>query len=474
MSAHSQSRPSQSRPCCPGIFTLTFALLSVAFPCGCRSLAGPPSPLGLLGKPASGGQQGTVADSKTSNPTIRQVSAESSQGISSATPSSNENGDLVSKTVEDASLSAKSKRTAKTITNFMTGREQENRNRAKDLYQAGDALFRQGSKESATARKKTFTKAAKSFRKSAEAAPESAIEQDAMFMQAESLFFADSLTDAAEVYQELQKNHPRNRHNDRIAARLFSISRYWIDTVKSSKKSWSPINLTDASRPRVDTDGHAIRVLDQIRYDDPTGRLADDATMAAAAEYIRQEKFEEADEFLTDLRETFTDSEHLFLAHLLGIRTKLSIYGGPRYSGLVLEEAEKLVKQTRTRFPDKMSNPKYAKMVARAASEIAFHRAERLAYRAEYREKRKEYRSAAFYYQRLLEEYGDTPHAEKARERLSQIQELPAVPTPRLSFLKTVFPDSRSSDPLEMAGPGAEDGSDADENSGTNSGTLLR
>ena len=140
--------------------------------------------------------------------------------------------------------------------------------------------------------------------------------------------------------------------------------------------------------------------------------------MAAAAEYIRQEKFVEADEFLTDLRETFSDSEHLFLAHLLGIRTKLRIYGGPRYSNLVLDEADKLIKQTRTRFPDKLAEPKYSEMIARAAAEINFHKADRIAYRAEYREKREEYGAAAFYYQRLLEQFGDTPHAEKARKRL--------------------------------------------------------
>ncbi|MDA8744984.1 hypothetical protein N9N28_10165 [Rubripirellula amarantea] len=359
---------------------------------------------------------------------------------------------------------AKSQKRARSVINFVTGKEQEDREQAKRYYQAGDQLFRQASSEPAEQRKKTFEKAAKQFRKSCEAAPKTAIEQDALFMQAESLFFADHLMDATEVYQTLQKEHPRNRHNDQVAARLFSISRYWIETAKADEGNWSPINLTDASKPRLDTDGHAIRVLDNIRYDDPTGRLADDATMAAAAEYIRQEKFEEADEFLTDLRETFSDSEHLFLAHLLGIRTKLEVYAGPRYSGLVLEEAEKLVNQTRTRFPDKMADPKYAEMVARAAAEIAFHKAERLAYRADFREKKKEYGAARFYYQKLLEEHGDTPHAETARKRLAEIETLPAIPTQRLSWLTTVFPDSNASDPLEMS-TGAS--SDAQESSGT-------
>ena len=123
--------------------------------------------------------------------------------------------------------------------------------------------------------------------------------------------------------------------------------------------------------------------------------------MAAAAEYIRQKKFEDADEFLTDLRETFSDSDHLFLAHLLGIRTKLEVYAGPRYSGLVLEEAEKLVRQTRQRFPGKLQEKKYADMVARAAAEITYLRAQRLAYRADFREKKKEYGAARKYYQKL-------------------------------------------------------------------------
>lgn len=279
-------------------------------------------------------------------------------------------------------------------------------------------------------------------------------------MRAESYFFADQLTMATDTYQKLMKEFPRNRHNDRVAARLFSVTGYWLETVKANEKSWIPLNLTDSSRPRVDTDGHAIRVLDQIRYDDPTGRLADDATMAAAAEYIRQRKFNQADEFLTDLRETFADSEHLFSAHMLGIQCKIEIYAGPDYSGLILDEAEKLVRQTRTRYPEKLNGTEYGEMVARAANTIAFHRAESLIKKASFREKRKEYRAAATYYQDLLQNYADTPQADIARERLAQIDELPAVPTQRLAWLTTIFPESKPRNPLKMDLPSDDASSD--------------
>ncbi|QDT03460.1 hypothetical protein K227x_18440 [Rubripirellula lacrimiformis] len=405
---------------------------------GCRSMAGP---FGSGDADPYGDNYGTVADGTPSadNP-IAQVSGEEIADASNPVANA------------DGSLTQKTKQTAKSVTNLITGREQEDRERAKVFYKEGDRLFRTAKDQEKTERKKTFAQAAKQFRKSTEAAPGSALEQDALFMQAESLFFSDQLTQARDAYERLQKDFPRNRFNDQVAARLFSISRYWIDTVKADEDSWFTLNLTDPSRPRLDTDGHAIRVLDQIRYDDPTGRLADDATMAAAAEYIRQSKFEEADEFLMDLRETFPDSEHLFLAHLLGLRCKLEIYAGPHYSELVLEEAETLVRQTRQRFPDKMADPKYGDMVARAAAEIAYHRAERLATKASFREKRKEYRAAAIYYQKLLDGYGDTPQAEIARKRLPQIQQLPAVPTQRLGWLTNIFPESRPKNPLKLQG----------------------
>jgi outer membrane protein assembly factor BamD (BamD/ComL family) len=356
----------------------------------------------------------------------------------------------------EQSISEKTKRGAKSMMNFITLKEQEDLDRAKALYQQGDQLFRRAQSQPAAEAKATFAESAKLFERAGEAAPKTALEQDALFMQGESLFFADRLTAAADVYQKLQKEYPRNRHIDRVAARLFAISQYWVDVAKTQEGKWFTLNLMDAKRPRLDVDGHAIRVLDQIRFDDPTGRLADDATMAAAAEYIRQKKFVEADEFLTDLRETFADSEHLFHAHLLGIKCKLEAYAGPAYSGLVLDEAEKLVKQTRQRFPDKLSEPQYAEMVDRAAAEIARHRADRLAFRAKYNEDRRNYGASRYYYNELLKQFNNTPHADQARTRLAQIESYPAIPETRLSWLTTIFPDSRAKDPLEMTDGTAE------------------
>ncbi len=266
-------------------------------------------------------------------------------------------------------------------------------------------------------------------------------------MAAESYFFADYLTKAEKAYGILQKKFPNSRHNDRAAARQFAIAQYWVETEKAGG-SFLPFNLVDRKRPFFDIDGHAIRVLDQIRFDDPTGKLADDATMAAAMEHLRQKNYLEADEFFTDLRETFTDSEHLFNAHLLGIRCKMDLYAGPKYSRLVLDEAETLIAQTRKRFPDRLKDPEVRDVIARASAEVSYRQAERLAVRADYREKRSEYGAARQYYQELLAEHDDTPYAKTARDRLAVISDYPEVPPQRLAWLIKVFPPGKRAKPL--------------------------
>ena len=427
------------------ITLLSIIALGTCFNAGCRTLL---TQSGLFPESTpenSVSQADRVATEEDKNP-ITQVSGETP--LSASPP-------LTAQPTEP-SLESKTAKATEQLFNFVWRREPVDNQRAGELYREADKLFQLASSKQQDERIDTFSKAARRFASAAEASPGTALEQDALFMQGESLFFAENYRSATEIYQTLQKDFPRNRHIDRVASRLFSISDYWIGTAVSGEDNWFKVNLTDGKRPRFDADGHAIRVLDQIRFDDPTGRLADDATMRAASEYLRQEKYTEADEFLTDLRESFPDSEHLFLAHMLGIQCKLEMYAGPAYSGLVLEEADKLVQQTRERFPLEMKSKTNSESIAKAATEIAFHRAGRYAYRAQYRERQKKYGAARVYYNLLLKEYPNTPQAETARTRLAEIEKYPDVPKQRLSWLQKVFPDQEKSSPLKTIQPSTD------------------
>ncbi|QEG40340.1 tetratricopeptide repeat protein [Roseimaritima ulvae] len=352
---------------------------------------------------------------------------------------------------EETGIRAATERSTNRMISYMTGREPENREKAKLLYREADQVFAAAANLPREQAKKEYEKAAKLFVRAGEAHRGSALEQDALLMAGESYFFADQLTDAEEMFSKLQKEHPRNRHNDRAAARLFEISQYWIETEKAGDRSWMPVNFFDPSRPFFDVDGHAIRVLDNIRYNDPTGVLSDDATMAAGVEKMRQGKYQDADEFFTDLRETFPDSEHQFNAHIMGLRCKLLIYAGPSYSGIMLDEAEKLLRQTRRRFPDRMNDPQLSDELAKIAAEIDFKKAEKLDYRGRYRERRKEYGAARVYYQEVLEKHPNTPFAAQARERLAAFSDLPDLPPKRFAWLSDAFPNERRSKPLILS-----------------------
>ena len=84
-------------------------------------------------------------------------------------------------------------------------------------YAEGDRLFRE----------KEYKAAAEKFEAAIERGPHSPIEQDAMFMLAESYFFDDRYIKARDAYDALVKEHPNTRYLDTVIDREWKIARYW-------------------------------------------------------------------------------------------------------------------------------------------------------------------------------------------------------------------------------------------------------
>ena len=174
--------------------------------------------------------------------------------------------------------------------------------------------------------------------------------------------------------------------------------------------------------------------------------LADDATLSLGNENFTRGKFLKADEYYSDLRKAYPSSEHQFSAHFLGLKAKLNSYSGPAYSGAPLDEAEKIIKQMRRAFPQECERER--EYIERAAAEIRFKKAERLAFLAEYYDRRAEYRAARHHYERIATDYPDTPLAAKAQERAGQIAGLPPVPPQRAQWLVDLLPETDKVKPL--------------------------
>ena len=204
----------------------------------------------------------------------------------------------------------------------------------------GDARFRQ----------KEYAKAADKYRVAYKRWPDSPLEEEAIFKAAESSFFADRYPRADDDYSLLVKKFPSTQYLSLVVIRRFSIGRYW-EQYDQAHPHW-PItaNWTNKTVPRFDTGGHALRVYDGIRLQDPTGPLADDAVMAAANALFVKGHWEDADYHYGLLRSEFPKSEHQFNAHLVGLQCKLKRYQGPGYEAAPLDEAEELATQLLTQF----------------------------------------------------------------------------------------------------------------------------
>lgn len=328
---------------------------------------------------------------------------------------------------------------------------------ARDLYTKAQAAYEEARNLTGQARSEKFTAAAELYTAAADRWPKTQLEQDALFMAAESYFFADAYVEANRKYEGLIKKFPNTRHMDVVEARRFLIAKYWIVSNDKDPQQIYEINFTDPERPWADIRGNALRVLEKIRTDDPTGKLADDATLAAAMEHFSKNEWEKSCVYYEDLIKAYPASEHQFNAHFYGLKAKLNSYRGAAYAGDSLDAGEKLVKQMRRQFPEESAQER--EFLDRSYAEIRYKKAERNWKMAEYYDSRGEYGGAKFYYDVILREYDDTPFAARADQRQKQIADKPNIPPQYLSWLVSLFPESDELKPIlqkAMVKPGEE------------------
>ena len=312
------------------------------------------------------------------------------------------------------------------------------RNKAREVFAEGDALFQQASAATGEQRKDLFNEAAKKYKLAAKYWPSSALEQDAWMMAGESRFFAEEYPEAEEFYVKLLRDYPRTRYLDAVDKRRMEIALYWIRYDREDPKAFYVMNFTDDRRPWNDTGNHGVRVLEKLRLDDPTGRFADDATMELANAAFQKKNYGEAADLYGDLRSTYPNSKHQFDAHFLGLKSTLLTYKSAQYDGQALVDSEKLIKQIMKQFPEEAKAQK--EYLNRTYAEIRYKNAERLMTKADFRMKRGENRAASIYLDELMTEYSDTPFMQVASAERMKIGELAPEPTQHLKWLADLVP----------------------------------
>ena len=308
------------------------------------------------------------------------------------------------------------------------------RDRARKAYKDAERSYREAISTAGETRQGQLLEVAGTYGTAAKAWPDSALEEDALFKEAECYYFSDDYPEAEDRYEAIFKKYPNSRYLDLISARRFEIAKYWLATHRAKPTRRLRPNLSNSSLPRFDTFGHAVKLFDRIRIDDPAGKLADDATIAAANAYFKAENYHRADQLYTDLRDAFPDSEHQFDAHLLGLKCKLLIYQGPNYDEKPLQEATKLVKRIKRQFYQEYEEKR--EMVDQSFAEVHARLADRDWLHAQYYDRRRETQGARFYYDRIARKYEGTKVASEAQQRLEELSTEVNKSPSRLSAIK--------------------------------------
>lgn len=322
---------------------------------------------------------------------------------------------------------------------------------AQSSYATGKQLFDRASQmimanPDGTQHAPIFIEAANHFRAASSSHPDSSLAEDAMFLEGESFFFADRYVQANRAFEGLVADYSGSRYLDRAEQRRYSIALFWLKL----KKSGASVALNDPKRPKFSLAGEARRILHRIRIDDPTGKLADDATFALATAYMDTNRFEEAADTFSYLRKDYPGSEYQFKAQMLELESLIKAYKGPEYDGEPLAKAEKLRKQIAAQFPDKAAQNQ--DILAQQGSLIINQLAQRDVEVGQFYERRGENRAAKIYYEKAKSDFSGSVFTDELGQRIETVASLPPVPKPPAEWIKKVFPDAKSEKSIIPAG----------------------
>ena len=327
----------------------------------------------------------------------------------------------------------------------------KNAERARAYYDTGEATYNKGiqqldSDPAANLHQAIFAEAANQFRLASAAWPSSAVEEDALYFQGESYFFADRYVQANRAFEKLVNEYAGTKHMDLAENRRYAIALYWLQLADND----SAISFNDPKRPKTGLAKEARRVLHQIRMDDPTGQLADDAAMSLSKAFLKANMNYEAADTLEDLRRNYPGSEYQFDAHMLELQAQLAVYQGPSYDDQPLLKAEEILKSIIRTFPQESKNE--IAYLEKQSARVQNMLGERDITMAEYYAGRDENLASRFHYQKVREKFQGTSIAEQVDQRIAESKKLPDRPGQHAKWLVDMFPDPKQAKPVIQAG----------------------
>lgn len=260
------------------------------------------------------------------------------------------------------------------------------------------------------------------------------VAEEARYYQAECQRLQGHYRRAGPTYHALVKEHPGGAHHQLAIQRMFEIANYWLDDTRTemenkiaNKNATFQVGLPrlplhfSRDKPLLDTEGHAIELLEACYLHDPVGPLAERCLFYLGSVKFFREDYKNADYYFGQLVKNYPNSALTAKALELSIICKQLSTGGPEYDGRKVAEAREMVHLAMHAYPELAGQKE--EFLKRQIYTINDQQARKDMLIAEFYERTGHPGSAYFYYEIVRRRYQGTQYAKEAAERMERLKE---------------------------------------------------
>jgi outer membrane protein assembly factor BamD (BamD/ComL family) len=262
-----------------------------------------------------------------------------------------------------------------------------------------------------------------------------AVGEEARYFEAECLRLQGYYPKAADTYVDLLNKFPNTIYREQAVQHMYDIANYWLDDTREKMREtreqqdgkrwwvWPRFVSFERSKPLLDREGRAIEKLEQVRYNDIQGPLADKALFWCGSIKLFNENYKEADYYFSQLAEKHKNSPYAPQAVELAIMCKHLSTGGSDYDGRKAAEARKLVQVALANYPELANDKDKREFLVHQLANIDYQQAEKDYKIAEFYRRTGHPGAAYFYYELVRKRYPETPYGSKlAPQRIEELR----------------------------------------------------
>jgi TolA-binding protein len=285
-------------------------------------------------------------------------------------------------------------------------------------FNAAHTLFQQGK----------LAEAEKEFARIAKKRKGSPVGEDCQYYLGETQFQRQNYFRAHDSFEMLHKDYPASDHIEKAVAREYEIAQLWLgqDDPKVPKDKLLPwFGRFDGRLPIVDVQGSALKALEHVRQNNPSGPLAETASKEIADYYVKHHDYDSAAMYYEQFMQEYRKSPRLYDVQLAAIDARMKGYLGPDYDAAGLEKARTLIRKTMDDFREIQINEK----LYHTLDVINEAEAEKTYKEGAYYKKIGKVASAEYYFGKIPRRWQNSPWAVKAKTELAELAKMPRKPS---------------------------------------------